>query len=452
MSGIIHSWPIEIDFNRAQIRSRIKETDILDLKSEASYIVFTDGLKYYAKNGSTGIIEYSDTDASNVIQYAINSLPSYGGKIFIKAGTYILLKTVGLFGKRYDTLLIQGEGMRATVLKLAGNVNSDMLHFTPPSGAVMTPVIIRDLGIDGNKANNTSGNGIVIEDAACCVIERIRVINVAGHGVWLKAGSIARGYYNYIRDNEIVGNNGDGIKIDYNIDSNIIIGNLIANNGGNGIRTDVGWNLIVGNYIASNTVNIYLYGDNNHLTKIVGNHISESLQENIKIEAVGTPSFYIVIVGNVIAYPGRSATNYQYSSVKIINARRILIANNVFAYDYPKYVIEESGIADLNIITDNILHKGNSPNPAVYRTGTGTIVKRNIFYVTENSGVATITAGSTRVTVSHGLATTPSKILITPLAQPPGKLWVENITSTSFDIVTDTAPTSNLNVAWYAEI
>jgi hypothetical protein len=67
------------------------------------------------------------------------------------------------------------------------------------------------------------------------------------------------------------------------------------------------------------------------------------------------------------------------------------------------------------------------------------------------SGVATISAGQTRVTVNHNLVTTPTKILITPLGQPPGKIWVENITSTSFDIVTDTAPTTNLNVAWYAE-
>jgi hypothetical protein len=50
------------------------------------------------------------------------------------------------------------------------------------------------------------------------------------------------------------------------------------------------------------------------------------------------------------------------------------------------------------------------------------------------------------------LATTPTKFQITPLGQPPGKLWVENITSTSFDIVTDVLPTSDLNVAWYAEV
>jgi hypothetical protein len=69
-----------------------------------------------------------------------------------------------------------------------------------------------------------------------------------------------------------------------------------------------------------------------------------------------------------------------------------------------------------------------------------------------NSGVATIPAGSTRVTVSHGLVTTPSRVLITPLGAPPGKLWVENRTPTSFDIVTDVAPAIDLNVAWYSEV
>jgi len=76
----------------------------------------------------------------------------------------------------------------------------------------------------------------------------------------------------------------------------------------------------------------------------------------------------------------------------------------------------------------------------------------NVEYRSENSGIATITAGQTRVTVPNYLLGTPSKVLITPLGQPASKLWVENITSTSFDIVTDTAPTADLNVAWYAEV
>ena len=69
-----------------------------------------------------------------------------------------------------------------------------------------------------------------------------------------------------------------------------------------------------------------------------------------------------------------------------------------------------------------------------------------------SSGTATINSGATRITVNHNLISAPSKVLITPLGQPAGKLWIEDINKTSFDIVTDTAPSTNLNIAWYAEI
>jgi hypothetical protein len=78
----------------------------------------------------------------------------------------------------------------------------------------------------------------------------------------------------------------------------------------------------------------------------------------------------------------------------------------------------------------------------------------NTTYYTElkkkNSGIAVLNSGSTRITVNHGLMGTPSKILITPYANI--RVWIENITNTSFDIVTDTAPTTDVNIAWFAEI
>jgi hypothetical protein len=74
------------------------------------------------------------------------------------------------------------------------------------------------------------------------------------------------------------------------------------------------------------------------------------------------------------------------------------------------------------------------PEPGVYR------------------GVAVLRAGSTRVAVQHFINELPSRVFITPINQPPGKLWVENISRTSFDIVTDTAPTTDLAIAWQAEI
>ena len=72
-------------------------------------------------------------------------------------------------------------------------------------------------------------------------------------------------------------------------------------------------------------------------------------------------------------------------------------------------------------------------------------------FLHSSRGVATIASGATSVTVNHGLVCTPSRVLITPLGQPSGNLWVSNITSTSFTINISTAPSSNLSVAWLAE-
>jgi hypothetical protein len=72
-------------------------------------------------------------------------------------------------------------------------------------------------------------------------------------------------------------------------------------------------------------------------------------------------------------------------------------------------------------------------------------------FLHSSRGVATIASGSTSVTVNHGLVCTPSRVLITPLGQPSGNLWVSNITSTSFTINISSAPSANLSVAWVAE-
>ena len=70
----------------------------------------------------------------------------------------------------------------------------------------------------------------------------------------------------------------------------------------------------------------------------------------------------------------------------------------------------------------------------------------------KNSGVATIASGSTSVTVNHGLVAKPRVVIVTPYGNT--KVWVpeDSITDTSFDIVTDTAPSEDLKVAWYAEV
>lgn len=57
--------------------------------TEASYIIFTDGTNYYARNGTTGKIDFSGTVALTAINYAINALKNgKNGMIYIKPGNY----------------------------------------------------------------------------------------------------------------------------------------------------------------------------------------------------------------------------------------------------------------------------------------------------------------------------------------------------------------------------
>jgi len=165
MSGIIHSWPFEIDFNRAQIRSRIKETDILDFKVPASYIVFTDGSKYHAKNGDTGVIEYVDTDVAKVIQYAVNKVvEGGGGKIFIRKGVYKALSQIWIKSAgRPVRVVIEGEG-GATFIpeESATRIVFSGLPLTNENTSTAVRVGYR-YDDYGNEVSNWSNNAVKIE-------------------------------------------------------------------------------------------------------------------------------------------------------------------------------------------------------------------------------------------------------------------------------------------------
>ena len=184
------------------------------------------------------------------------------------------------------------------------------------------------------------------------------------------------------------------------------------------INGSVNYALIMDNYIYNPTYQAILVANpNNGVVDVIRNIVESAAS----------------------ACSGCATIQASNGSVSLVRIRNNIIRNSL---GNRSVYIGTDVVAE---ILDNIVDKPIDIN------GTA-VVRRNVGYVTESSGVATIAAGQTRVTVSHGLVRAPTKVLITPLASPPGKLWVENITSTSFDIVTDTAPTSDLPIAWYAEV
>jgi len=362
-----------------------------------NYIVFCDDTDSdgicditYAKNGRTGAIEFSGADAGAVIQLAINALLK-GGDVFIKAGVYNINSVIKL---RSDTQLI-GEG--GTLLSF-NNVDTAILLDN------VYNVLIEKLKLDGGWS---SQKAIVVRNCD------------GGHNtvrdVWIDR------FFTAIRLEAI-----DKL-VSHNVFENIYVFNGQYGIVGFGTTPD----------IRSVTLNTF--------RKFTWRGLVNGISVGIDLQQY-VDNNYFEDIHLTLLYPNSIGLRFGYVNVY----------DNVFN----NIVIDQ-----FKENTVNIKDESNQPNWFIrvklgggYQTPPQIISSRFILgtlagdkFISQ-SGVATICAGSTRVTVNHYLTSKPTKVLITPLGQPTGKIWVENITSTSFDIVTDVAPTSNLNVAWYAEV
>ncbi len=153
-----------------------------------SYIIYIDATgKINARNGATGAIDYSGTDAATVIQSAITALTS-GGEVFIKRGTYQITRAISLRSLVY----MDGEGP-GSVLRMANGTGLDSVLLL--SG--LNDVVVCDLAIDGNKANQTSGLGRGIDIVGVqagtngnLVVNRVKVSNTRGDGIIAEGASL----------------------------------------------------------------------------------------------------------------------------------------------------------------------------------------------------------------------------------------------------------------------
>ena len=102
---------------------------------------------------------------------------------------------------------------------------------------------------------------------------------------------------------------------------------------------------------------------------------------------------------------------------------------------------------------------GAQPTRKINIAGTANnrIIKHNFGYITENSGTATFNGdgSTTQFSIAHGLVSTPSKVLVTPMtADAAGDFYVTADADYIY-INYKTAPpsgTDNVKVSWYAEV
>jgi len=151
------------------------------MTEEASWIIFKIGNVYKAKNGTTGEIRFSSTNASSVINNVFDELELVsGGRVLLKAGTYVIYNTlyisrnVVLEGESFETILQRG----AENISIIRNKN---IARNPSLGYTDDGIIIRNLKIDGNNIGADEWRDVInLGHTSRFTIESLLIENAPG--------------------------------------------------------------------------------------------------------------------------------------------------------------------------------------------------------------------------------------------------------------------------------
>jgi hypothetical protein len=421
----------------------------------ASYIVFKgDDGRIYAKSSDTGQIVASDTDLGKVLQAVNDREPDYKGLVvYMKPGQYEMYTGVRIARAGF-ALIGAGTWDASTSWEIG---NCQQCYFG-------TLILLRN-------------DNVTYFDAGFQNVNRPMRLYMAGFGVVASSSGITwtqhqNSVFLYMRnwmrhttlERIFIRNVGRGIKHEvtqsgFRRMEDVYIHKVVVESpyhtglelrsGSYNLRVVdfyTGWNKDPGSSV------FYIYGFEDVWIDrlwILGINLPYS-QTTMGVTIHGCKK---VFVRDLIIRGVSSSW-----ALRILGSFNVLVDGafiNLDGGDVPNLIrVEDSSNVMLRniygIYTQNPIYISNSQ---VFMENVRLVNKNtNVEYRSENSGIAIIPAGQTRVTVSHYLLGTPSKVLVTPLASPPGKIWVENITSTSFDIVTDTALSRDLQVLWYADL
>ncbi len=370
--------------------------------TEASYVIFTNGVTVYARNGNTGEIVKSSNNASEVIQYTINQLAN-GGKIFIKVGTYDL----GINGLEIPWnyfVTIEGESppywwsskTPSTILKYSGSVFA--ITTTGAKTGDETNMIFKNFFLDCTNVQ-ANGGGMNLDSVGKGMIENVYVTGNANP------------------------NPSQAIVISSSSSGQWILQNIVVNGFRTGFNINTAHVTMIGCEAHKNTIGFDL--DNQAIHSTLINPHTESVEKvgfDIDARQVTLINPYIekITVGGTYSYAIRFTLGSNEIGI-VINPKYYDLATGA-----EKLVI--SGL--IKVIDADII--GNAG------------------YLTENWGTATIIASSTNVTVNHGLISTPKIVTVTPNWLTTFRVYGK--TGTSFSVEFGTAAPSGAEIDWYAEV
>jgi hypothetical protein len=154
-----------------------------------------------------GAMGDNSTDDSSAIQAALDAAATTGGTVYVPAGTYIIGTTLTI----KDNVTLEGTGVGST-LKSKNSLNANLIQ-TSLTAANTFFVRIRQLRLDGNKANNTSGHLLYMFRAHTCVLELLHTQNGADRGIYLVGDGTGFALNNMIRNCRLEGPKNENVSI-----------------------------------------------------------------------------------------------------------------------------------------------------------------------------------------------------------------------------------------------
>ena len=349
------------------------------LKAAFSFLIWRDGSTYYAKNGSTGEIQYSGTNATTVINDAISSIPT-GGLVFLCDATYNIDGTINVVEKL--NINIFGQSWE-TKLNLTENSNTDMMYIENSNYTT-----IKSIYFQGNRDSQTSGKGIFVHNSERILIERCQFYEIKQTAIHINGTYPMSSLQPWIVRNRIekIGNSTSdyGIWIgDYASDAHVV-DNDVGRVTGSAIYVTSSGVLIAANTLWDSNYGLNVYSVTSGV--ITGNIMDNNGLDGINIDSCQN----LLITSNVAKLNSNNLWNSS-SGIYLYNSSYTIITGNragsfgEWKYETQQYGIKEYGAnSDYNLITGNNVY-GNLGEQDIYSTGPNTVVSGNLGrYTTKN--------------------------------------------------------------------
>jgi len=467
----------------------------------ASYIVSIEDGVVKAKNGHTGKVEFSDSDAATVIRQAIGGLPIEGGSIFFKEAEYGIATTIEPPpNKRVDIVATGGavlKGLTASDIfrigpdagdyyvnfigltfnqnntsnRSIGTVAGAWLHgvifncrfLKPPADQNAVKVNLKHGRVIGNFFERDSPSGA---DALAFDAEYAVISNNVLHNGFIGTGGAK---HVSIMSNVIYQDEWDNIGIlleqaynkdiiDISIKANVLHQALIvlssAGTSSTGVTKDI---IIEGNVLYRERIGVNASPNEFQNINIKDNIIRDGRHGSIFVRDCRD----VNIDANLMENSNMADDSWYYNKGCIVLEQVhgvYQVRNNMMkrtaslTYDTPYGISVDGGDGAVIVEMNSIQNMRIEPIHIFTYPSGGVKIKFNDGYATENGGVATIPNGSSSVVVDHGLVKAPSVVKLTGTHSEVANCWVTNVTSTQFTINAPAAVSADRDVYWQAEV